>query len=252
LKVKITHSNLYTMKKLLVIVALLIGLQSFAQWPWEKIEGDGKLKKETREASGYTAIASSGFWDVMVAYGESSSIQIEGDENLLAYIETKVENGTLTIKTKKSVNLRSKNKITVYVSLTRLTGVSLSGSGDVVGQGNFSNDGKTDFKVSGSGSIKLSFAKLKELEAGISGSGNIKLSGSANTVQARISGSGNADCSDVICDDASAHISGSGNVKLNANKSVDANISGSGNVSYKGAASDVKKHVAGSGRLVKA
>jgi len=215
-------------------------------------KGNGKITKESRAVSGYTAIASSGSWDVMVAYGESSSIQLEGDENLLQYIEITVENGTLHIKNKKNVNLRSKNKIIVYVSLTRLTGISLSGSGDIIGQGNFSNDGKTDFKVSGSGSIKLAFAKMKEVEAGISGSGDIRLSGSANTVDAHISGSGNADCSDVICDDASAHISGSGNIKLNANKSIDASISGSGNVSYKGAAGDVKKHVAGSGRLVRA
>lgn len=249
---KINYSNLNSMKKLIVFAALFTGLQSFAQWPWEKIEGNGKLSKETRPASGYTAVASSGFWDVMIAYGERSSIQIEGDENILAYIETSVENGILSIKTKKSINLKSRNKLIVYVSLTRLTGLSLSGSGHIVGEGKFSNDGKTVCKLSGSGNIQLAFAKLKEVEVGISGSGNIRLSGSANTLEAHISGSGNADCSDVNCEDASAIIIGSGNIKLNANKSVNASISGSGNVSYKGAAGDVKKHVSGSGRLVKA
>ncbi len=240
------------MKKLLVIAVLLTSLQSFAQWPWEKIEGNGKITKETRSVSGYTAVASSGSWDVMVAYGESNSIQVEGDENLLGYIETSVENATLSIKAKKNVNLRSKNKITIYVSLTRLTGISLSGSGDIIGEGKFSNNDKSHFKLSGSGNIKFSFAKIKEVEAGISGSGNIRLSGSANSVEAHISGSGNVDGSDLICDDATVHVSGSGNVKLNANKSVDASINGSGNVTYKGAATDVKKHVSGSGRLVKA
>jgi hypothetical protein len=239
------------MKKLVFLFATLIALQSSAQWPWEKIEGNGKLKKETRPASGYTAVSSAGFWDVMIAYGESNSITIEGDENLLPYIETKVEDGKLSIHTKKSYNLRSKNKITVYVSLTRMTGISLSGSGDIIGQGRFRNDGETNFKISGSGSIDLSFDKVGTAEVGISGSGNIRLKGSANSVNAKISGSGNADCSELIADDATARVSGSGDVKLNANKSVDASISGSGNVSYKGAASDVKKHVAGSGRLVK-
>lgn len=240
------------MKKLLLIVSLFIGFQTFAQWPWEKIEGNGSLKKLTREVGAFTSIASSGSWDVMVAYGESNSIIVEGDENLLSYIETNVENGKLTIKTKKNVNLRTKNKIVVYVSVTQLSGISLSGSGDIMGVGKFTNSDKAEFKISGSGSIKLSFDKIASIESAISGSGNIRLEGSASQLDARISGSGNADFSNVVCDDAKAQISGSGNIKLNANKSVDANISGSGNVTNKGAAADLKKRISGSGRLIKA
>lgn len=239
------------MKKLLFAAALLAGLHLMAQWPGEKIEGNGQLKKETRSVSGYTSVASSGAWDVMIAYGESNTIEVEGDENLLAYIETKVDNGRLSIKSKKNVNLRSKHKITVYVSVTRLTGVSLSGSGDITGNGKFDNDGKTEFSVSGSGSIKVSFNKLNKMDTHISGSGNIRLTGSANSINARISGSGNIDCSEVISDEVSASISGSGNIKVNANKSIEANIAGSGSVYYKGAVTDIQKHVAGSGRVVK-
>ncbi|MCW3087978.1 MAG: hypothetical protein JWQ78_1364, partial [Sediminibacterium sp.] len=231
------------MKKSLLAIALLISITSFTQWPWQKVEGNGNLKKETRPATGYTSISSSGAWDVMVAYGESNSIQVEGDENLLEYISTKVEGGKLSIKTTKNINLRSRNKITIYVSLTRLTGISLSGSGDIIGDGKFSNDGKTEFSVSGSGNIKMTVNKLNNVDVGISGSGKVRLSGSANSLEVRISGSGNADCDELICEDAYAHVSGSGNIKINANRAVDANISGSGNVSYRGAASDVKKHV---------
>ncbi len=232
-------------------MALFAGIQSFAQWPWEKIEGNGNLKKESRSVGNFTGVASSGSWDVMVAYGESNSIQVEGDENLLEYIETKVEDGSLHIRAKKSANLKSKHKITVYVSLTKLTNVSLSGSGDIIGEGKFENEGTTHFRLSGSGNIKMSFNKVKDVETSISGSGNIHLSGSTHSVSAHISGSGNADCSDLVCDDASASISGSGNVKVFANKSIDAKIAGSGNLYYKGAANDIQRHVAGSGRVIK-
>ncbi len=241
------------MKRILMVIAIVASIPTLAQWgQWEKIEGNGHVKKETRQVSDFTAIASSGSWDVMLAYGESNAIQVEGDENLLEYIETKVEDGRLTIKSKKSVNLRSKNKITIYVSVTRLTGISLSGSGDIIGNGKFANEGNTEFKLSGSGNIKLAFHKVKRADVSISGSGNIRLSGTAGSVEAKVSGSGNADCSELIADNAAARISGSGNVKINANNSIDATISGSGNISYRGAASDVKKHVSGSGRLVKA
>ncbi len=239
------------MKKLLVVIAVLASLQSIAQWPWEKVEGNGQLKKENRNTGNYTSIASSGSWDVMIAYGESNSLQVEADENLLPYIETQVENGRLSIKSKKNANLRSKNKITIYVSVTKLTGVSLSGSGDIIGNGKFDNDGNTSFKLSGSGSIKIAFNKIAKTEVTISGSGNVRLSGTSGSVAAHISGSGNADCSELNCDEVKASISGSGNVKVNANRSIEASIAGSGNVYYKGAATDIQKHVSGSGRVVK-
>lgn len=239
------------MKKIFLLLAAFSALQSFAQWPWKKIEGDGRLQKETRQVGAYTAVASSGAWNVIIGYGASNSVQVEGDANLLAYIETRVEDGRLSIRSQKNVNLRSKNKITVYVSLTKITGLSLSGSGDMIGQGRFSNEGVTDFKLSGSGTIKLSFDKVTTAAINISGSGNIHLSGAANAIMVNISGSGNADCGNLIAEDASAHISGSGNVTLHANRSIDASISGSGNVFYKGSASDVKKHIAGSGRLIR-
>lgn len=239
------------MKKLAVLTLLLCSLQAMAQ-PWEKVEGNGNLKKETRTVGSYNALASSGSWDVRVSYGSSNTIEVEGDENLLPYIETVVEGNTLQIKAKNKSNLRSKRKVTVYVSLTKVTAVALSGSGDISGNGNFSNDGNTDVKLSGSGNIKFAFEQFKSLEVSISGSGNVVLEGKANTVNARISGSGNADCSGVTAEDATGKISGSGNIKINANKSIDASISGSGNVYYKGSATDVRTHKAGSGRVVKA
>lgn len=235
----------------LSFLLLLLVNSVFAQWPWEKMEGNGHVIKETRNLSGYTAVSSAGSWDVMIAYGESNNIEVEGDENLLPYIETRVEDGKLVISSKKHINLRSKHKITIYISMTKVTGVSLSGSGDIIGNGKFENAGRTEFKLSGSGSIQLSFQKIREADLGISGSGNIRLTGTAESVQSRISGSGNVDCSQLISDRASVYVSGSGNTKVNVNTSLEAHISGSGNIYYSGAARSLEKHISGSGRIVK-
>jgi Putative auto-transporter adhesin, head GIN domain len=240
------------MKKTLFFFAILVTYTGMAQWNWEKIEGNGQLKKETRSIGEFSSIGSSGSWDVMVAYGTTNSIQVEADENLIPYIVTEVEGNKLSIHSKKNTNLRSRNKIVVYVTMSNLTGLSLSGSGSVMGEGKFSSDGPLQVSISGSGNIKMGFNSAKSVIMSIAGSGNIQLAGKAENAEVSISGSGNADCGNLQVDKVNARISGSGNVKIFANNSVKANISGSGSVVYKGPANDIESHTAGSGRISRA
>src|SRR6476659_23461 len=174
------------MRKLILFIALFAAIQANAQWPWEKVEGNGRLEKQSRQAGQYTAVHSAGPWNVVISYGEPGAIQIEGDENLLPYIETKVEDGKLMIRTTKHVNLRSKNKITIHLSLTKLTGLALSGSGDLTGNGKFHNDGNAYFRVSGSGTMTFRFDRVGTAEVSVSGSGDVRLTGATSAVTARI------------------------------------------------------------------
>ena len=239
------------MKRLLISLFALISLNSFAQ-RWETIKGDGQIKKETREVNNFTSLASMGSMDVQIAYGNSNSVVVEGDENLLPYIETSVENGKLTIRSKKNVNLKSTSKIIVRVSMAKINSLQLSGSGNISGSGAFTSDGKTDIGVSGSGNLKLDFDSFKDLDLSISGSGNIDLKSSeTNSIDAKVSGSGNIDCSSISSKDVDAKLSGSGNIKVYANNSIDAKISGSGNVYYKGNAQNITSKVVGSGKVLK-
>jgi len=213
------------MKKVLIAFFVFMSVNSFAQ-RWETIKGNGQLKKENRTVSNFTALSSQGAMNVQIAYGNSDNVVVEADENLLPYIETSVENGKLTIKTKKNVNLKSSSKMVVHVSMTKINSLQLSGSGDIKGSGAFTNDGKTEVGVSGSGNLALDFDSFKDLDISVSGSGNIDLKSSAtNSINAKLSGSGNIDCSTISTRDVDARLSGSGNIKVYANNSIDAKIS---------------------------
>jgi hypothetical protein len=239
------------MKKLMISLFMLISISAFAQ-PWKNITGNGNVKKETRAVTSFTSLSSHGAIDVQISYGNSNSIEVQADENLLPYIETTVEDGKLTIKSKKNVNLNSRSKIIVSVSMAKINGLQLSGSGNINGTGNFTSDAKTNVMVSGSGNIKLNSCSFKDLDLGLSGSGNIDLNkGTADNISISISGSGNIDCSGITCDNVDAKISGSGNTRVNANKSIDAIISGSGNVYYKGTATNITTKIVGSGKAIK-
>ncbi|MEN9598423.1 MAG: hypothetical protein RL596_734 [Bacteroidota bacterium] len=250
-KVRSMHTKLNRMKKLFFLFFSIAAISACGQMWGERVSGNGNMKTEERTVGSFSGIGSSGSFDVELSFGKPGSIRIEAEENLLEYIETKVENDVLMIRFRKNININHRKKITVYTSLTKMSKVALSGSGNVRGAGDFGNDGNTEFKVSGSGDIDIAFDRIRSSEVSISGSGKIILKGRGESVDIRISGSGNADCEGLIVDDAKVSISGSGNTRVNTNRSLEANISGSGNISYKGAATDIVKRTAGSGRVSK-
>lgn len=239
------------MKKLLIPFLMLISFNLYAQ-PWKIVAGNGNLKNEVRQVTEFTSLYVRGSMDVQIEHGTSNSIKVEADENLLPYIETIVKNGELVIQPKNNVQLKSRSKIVVHVSMIQINGLKLSGSGNITGNGPFTNSGETEMSVSGSGDIHLNTVDFNDLDASVSGSGNIRLEGgSVNTLKISVSGSGNIDCSKAESKSAEVKISGSGNAKVMAEKSLDARISGSGNVYYKGSPASISTKIMGSGRAIK-
>ncbi len=238
------------MKKLLVLAGLFAATQSFTVW--KVVKGNGIEKNEQRDASGYTAIASGGPISVDISYGSSNSITIEGDENILPYIETRVKDGKLIIKVKDMVSIKPQLNVRVRVSMKTITGISQSGSGSITGSGDFTNDGQANINISGSGNIKLVFAKFNATDISMSGSGAIDLQGDiVQNLDINQSGSGRINCVKAPSQNVSAKISGSGSMKVNALKTISAHISGSGRIYYTGNAEQVNTKVSGSGSIEK-
>lgn len=238
------------MKKLVFVLIAFISIQSFAAG--KIIKGNGVYKSEIREVGSFTGLASGGPMNVEITYGTNDKLTIEGDENILPYIETTVKDNVLRIKVKDLNFINPKLTLRILISMTKISSLSQSGSGTVSGSGDFSNDGNTNFNISGSGHVQLDFATFNNADINMSGSGSLQLRGNvASNIAVKQSGSGDIDCEHVTCKDASVQLSGSGNMRLNVSGSFSAHISGSGNVYYKGNPEKVDSHISGSGRVQK-
>ena len=238
------------MKKLLLPVLALLTLQSFGQ-RWKSIRGNGNMTQATRTVEPYTGINSQGSWNIVIKEGTPGNLTLEGDENLIPYLETIVKNGVLTIRPKDGVNLRSTHRMTVEVPMNQIKSLKISCSGDIKGKGVFTNDGQTDIAVSGSGNLELEFDTFTDLDVQVSGSGKVQMKGNTRSLKAHVSGSGNIDCRNTRTNDLTAMVSGSGNIRVNADKSIHAVVSGSGNVFYTGNPEKVEKVTSGSGKVIK-
>lgn len=238
-------------KSIVVTLVLAITVSCSAQWG-KKIKGNGDKVTIERSTGDYDAIAVSGWFDVDLVDGKEGQLSLEGESNLLEYIVTEVKNGKLLIKTENNVNLKPSDwnsGIRITVPVERISAISLSGSGDIVGKTTLKTE-KLDTTMSGSGDITLD-VETNSVSASMSGSGDITLSGNTTDFSATISGSGDIKAFDLQADNVEATVSGSADIKVTANKMLQARVSGSGDITYRGNPEKLDTKTSGSGDISK-
>jgi hypothetical protein len=204
--------------------------------------------KETRNVSGFKKVSFGVSGDLYINFGQEFKVVLEGEKALLDDILTDVSNGRLVIK-KENWRLNMNEKVTIYITMPEIEGLSVSGSGkaeirDAVKAENL------NLSVSGSGRLLTTNITATNLSSGISGSGDIIINGNGDASKAdiSISGSGNYTGEALKIGAADISISGSGNCVCNVTGSLEASVSGSGNVTYLGNPK-VDARVSGSGRV---
>ena len=215
----------------LFIVVLL--LSSCNYMGGKRVTGNGSLATEQRNVGAFDGVEVRGGMDVFLVNGPAHAVRVKADGNLLSYIETASNGGTLRIGSRQGYNLRPRADIKVYVIAPTLTHVQVSGSGDVQSQSRISSRDKLHTAVTGSGDIELEL-DAPQTEAEITGSGSITLTGNTRTLDVAIRGSGDVHGFDLLSEHTKVDIAGSGNAQLFASKQLDIDIKGSGNTEYKG------------------
>ena len=214
----------------------------------EKIKGKGEVITETRTPGTYSSIGLSMSATVYYTQGEAYSLQLRGQENVLREIETVVKGNELVIRVKKNVILGPHEAITVYITAPTVAGLTVSGSGDIYTEGDWTASG-ISLNISGSGNISIGSVACESLSATISGSGSIKAAGGTTTREdLRISGSGTIDLRGLQSVNVYTTTSGSGDTYTHATGLLDVTISGSGDIWYYGTPS-IDMHISGSGNL---
>jgi hypothetical protein len=211
----------------------------------DQVRGSGNIKKQTRDLAHFTGVSLSLPATLELRIGNTESVTIETDDNLLPLIETAIDNGTLKIRpVKRNSNLQARTmKIVVYAKdIERL---SLGGSGSIESDALRGN--KLQFDLGGSGSIKLKGMESEAVAISVGGSGNFKSGpGKAASLSVSIGGSGDVDVGQVQVSDASVSVGGSGTAVVWANSALSVTIAGSGDVNYYGDPK-VSRSVVGSG-----
>jgi predicted small secreted protein len=237
------------MKQITIII--LLAIMSLSISSCRKVEGEGPVVSETRNASGFSGVAISVPADVVYTQAPTYNVELKAQRNILDQIESPVVNGELRLRFKRNLTLRSFDRVIIHISSPDIYSLSISGSGKIEVPASI-NTARMRLAVSGSGDINIDSLKSADnIETVISGSGDITVRrGSSVRADILVSGSGKVNMDGVVTNSVDANISGSGNVRVNAVQTLKARISGSGDVYYRGTPS-ITSNVSGSGKIIK-
>lgn len=260
--------NIKTRTTLIFIALIAIVFTSCENYGLLGIKGSGPVVSEYIETSLIEGLNLEIPATVYLTKGDGQSIRIDAQQNILDNIETYVNNEVITIKFDKNVGRHE--DIYIYITLAHLKQLTISGSGNISSDNEFTTENKlvisisgsgnidvvddapeVEMNISGSGDIKLGTFTQK-LSSNISGSGDILLSGeSTGSAYYTTSGSGDVNAFEFESKNCSVTTAGSGTAKVFAIETLDVKIAGSGDVYYKGHPS-INVNIAGSGNIINA
>jgi hypothetical protein len=222
-----------TMKRILLVLVIAAGLllpgcSVLKELNPQVITGSGVTARETRTVRSFDAIVLVGAAQVDVTLGDAETVEVEAEDNLLPYIETKVTAGKLLIRSRAGADLVTTRDIRITITTKTLESVELPGSGG----------------------ITITGMEGKSLSLKLTGSGNITAEGSVQRLTVSLAGSGDILCAGLQAEDVEVSLYGSGNITLFASQTLDASIPGSGSITYHGSPSEVSKNIGSSGNLI--
>ncbi|HYR75113.1 MAG TPA: head GIN domain-containing protein [Pyrinomonadaceae bacterium] len=210
-----------------IAIVLLPASLLFVVWGCHiGVHGSGVRKTEKRDLPSFTAIETTGAFEVQVTCQKPASFEIEGDDNLLPLIQTEVRNGVLRVSSTKRYSTR--NTISLRITVPDLASVSSTGAGK----------------------IRVSDLKNENFEIHSTGAATVIVDGQSTFVRISSTGAGRIDTHDLRASRVEVSVTGAASVDVYASEQLDVTVSGAGRVIYSGDAK-VNKHVSGAGQVTK-
>ena len=163
--------------------------------------------------------------DINVTIGESKSVEVTSDDNILPMLVTEVVDGELKIRTKGSFNTSIGLK--VKITTPSLDSVNSSGVGKV--------------NIEGLDSEQLAIV--------LSGVGSVSAKGRVQNLDVTVSGVGSAQLRELTAESVSVAVTGVGGAEVYASKWVNASTTGVGSIKVFGNPAEKKENKAGVGSI---
>jgi hypothetical protein len=238
-----------------IILVLIVSTACSIPFTPKMVRGSGEIVVEERNVTNFDKILVTGAGRVIITQGESESLTIETDDNLIEFIETGVNGKTLEIgftdnslfSSRVGGNMFDPSDGFIFrISVIDLTAITVSGAAKI--EVDKLKTDRLNIVFSGAGDIGIEDLVAEDLDIQVSGAGDIYMVGYVETQSVSLTGFGRYKAFDLESQQANITISGAGDAEVWANESLDVTISGAGNVQYYGSPK-LNRDVGGLGRI---
>jgi hypothetical protein len=213
------------------------------------VRGSGNVVSESREVSGFDEIRLNGAGRLVITQGDTESLEIEAEDNILPELTSDVSSGTLVLGYQDKFWRRSvipTEEIQYTLTVTDMTAVTFNGAADLEMDG--LNTSEFEITINGAGQVNIDELTANSVSVTINGTGNVTLAGEAMDQSINIDGAGNVRAGDLRTSTTSIEVNGLGNATVWATESLDVTINGGGSLSYYGNPS-VTQDINGAGNI---
>lgn len=188
------------------------------------VRGSGKRVMQKRDVGDFKSISTQGAFDIRVVSQKPTSLELEGDDNIVSLISTEVTGGVLYLKSLRNYSVSE--PIVFRISVQNLEALA----------------------VSGAGKIDISGLNNERFEIDSSGAPSIRVAGITKLIDIDSSGAAKIDTQKLQAARAVVDSKGVSKIDLDVKDQLDVKISGPSTVTYEGDPI-VNKTVNGPGKL---
>ncbi len=194
-----------------------------------------KTDTQTRPVDQFEKISVSSGIDLYLTQGNTASVEVEADPDIIDKIITRVENGTLKIyiKEKQNWDWGWNQSRKVRVSFTEISAISASAGSDVYAEEPIELKELTIDASSGA-DISIDDLTADFVSIRSSSGSDAKVAGKTIRMEADSSSGSDLDCSDLVSEECEVSASSGSDALVNVSRSLKARASSGGDVRYKG------------------
>jgi hypothetical protein len=233
----------------------------------QKLVGNGIPKETERGKMDFKALNTRGAVDVYISESSDMPVTVSGDENLIDFVETYVEDDVLHVHFRKGYNYNSEKGLKVMIPNNgKINRINSSGSSDVYIEGCLTADnmsittkGSSDIKGNiKAGNVEMNCSGSSDFKGNVeavrctvkcAGSSDCSISGSADVCDISMTGSSDFKGYGFIAKKCNCSASGSSDIRITCTDELNVKATGSSDVYYRGDAKVVNRHLSGSSDL---
>lgn len=213
------------------------------------VYGSGDVIESRYAYEDFTSVSVGWTCDLTVIKGDSFSVTVSVDDNIMAHVETYVSGNILYIDLERGYNYMNMD-FSATVVMPEITYLEVSGASSASVTG-FENGGAFKAVVSGASDADLDFISSGDLNCEVSGASSLKITSlsSSGDLDLECSGASDCDVRNAALNNGVVEVSGASAAYVNVSGSISGGVSGASTLYYSGAPVLGGINVSGASRL---